>query len=91
VFLELSGEKMVWNSFGDFLTMGGYGPFVWGAAGVTAGFMCVEVVVLIIRKGSSINQLSISCQIGDDIFPDPPQEALSSPRTTDRGGRGHES
>lgn len=33
---------MVWNSFADFVHMGGYGLFVWGSFGVTLGLMAAE-------------------------------------------------
>jgi heme exporter protein D len=33
---------MVWNSFGDFVHMGGYGLYVWGSYAVTLLLMGVE-------------------------------------------------
>ncbi|MDR0233191.1 MAG: heme exporter protein CcmD [Zoogloeaceae bacterium] len=33
---------MYWNSFSDFLHMGGYGLYVWGSFGMTALVMVVE-------------------------------------------------
>ena len=33
---------MQWNSLADFLHMGGYGPYVWGSFGVSAGAFVVE-------------------------------------------------
>jgi heme exporter protein D len=33
---------MIWNSFGDFLHMGGYGLYVWGSYGVTLVVMLAE-------------------------------------------------
>ncbi|MDR1889510.1 MAG: heme exporter protein CcmD [Zoogloeaceae bacterium] len=33
---------MYWNSFSDFLHMGGYGLYVWGSFGMTALIMIVE-------------------------------------------------
>lgn len=33
---------MYWNSFSDFLAMGGYGLYVWGSFGVTALVMVLE-------------------------------------------------
>lgn len=35
-------ENMHWNSFSDFIAMGGYGLYVWGAFGVTALVMMLE-------------------------------------------------
>ena len=36
------GQAMIWNSFGDFLNMGGYGLYVWGSYGVTLVVMLAE-------------------------------------------------
>lgn len=33
---------MYWNSFSDFLHMGGYGLYVWGSFGMTALVMVAE-------------------------------------------------
>ncbi|MDR1350119.1 MAG: heme exporter protein CcmD [Zoogloeaceae bacterium] len=33
---------MYWNSFSDFLHMGGYGLYVWGSFGMTALVMLLE-------------------------------------------------
>ncbi len=35
-----------WNSFSDFLHMGGYGLYVWGSFGVTALIMLVEPIIV---------------------------------------------
>ena len=37
---------MHWNSFSDFLAMGGYATYVWGAFGVTALLMTLEPILL---------------------------------------------
>ena len=34
-----------WNSFGEFLAMGGYGLYVWGSFGVTALIMVAEPIM----------------------------------------------
>jgi heme exporter protein D len=34
---------MIWNSFGDFLSMGGYGLYVWGSMGMSALVLLIEV------------------------------------------------
>jgi heme exporter protein D len=36
---------MNWNSFGEFLSMGGYGLYVWGSVGVSAVLLALEVVL----------------------------------------------
>ncbi len=33
---------MIWKSFSDFGSMGGYGLYVWGSFGVTAALMIAE-------------------------------------------------
>ncbi|MDH5540109.1 MAG: heme exporter protein CcmD [Rhizobacter sp.] len=37
---------MSWSSWSEFLAMGGYGLYVWGAFGVTAAVMLGEVLAL---------------------------------------------
>jgi heme exporter protein D len=34
---------MIWNSLRDFLAMGGYGPYVWGATGFTLAVLAAEM------------------------------------------------
>jgi heme exporter protein D len=41
---------MNWSSVADFIAMGGYGLYVWGAFGVTAVVMVGEVVSLRARR-----------------------------------------
>ena len=48
---------MNWNSLADFLSMGGYGLYVWGSYIVTALFMAMEIVLVILRKGSILQHL----------------------------------
>lgn len=36
---------MHWNSFSEFLAMGGYGLYVWGSFGLTALCMAIEPVM----------------------------------------------
>jgi len=48
---------LVWNSFGDFLHMGGYGLYVWGSVIVTFGFMAAEVMILAYRRRTIIEHL----------------------------------
>ena len=40
---------MNWNSFGEFLSMGGYGLYVWGSVGMSALLLTLEVVLT--RRG----------------------------------------
>jgi heme exporter protein D len=41
---------MNWGSLGNFLEMGGYAWYVWGAYGVTAALVIAEVVALRARR-----------------------------------------
>jgi len=36
---------MIWNSLDDFLSMGGYGLYVWGSYGATFAVMLAEVLM----------------------------------------------
>lgn len=36
-----------WQSFGEFLAMGGYATYVWGAYGVTALLLAAEILLLL--------------------------------------------
>ena len=40
----------MWNSFGDFLAMGGYGLYVWGSMGVCALVCFVEPIALNLKR-----------------------------------------
>jgi heme exporter protein D len=46
-----------WNSFSDFLHMGGYGLYVWGSFGVTAVALAVEQVLLKRRTHEIVRSL----------------------------------
>lgn len=41
---------MQWGSVSEFLHMGGYAPFVWGAYGVTAVLIAWEILAVRARK-----------------------------------------
>jgi heme exporter protein D len=36
---------MIWNSFDQFLHMGGYGLYVWGSYGLTLAVMLAETLL----------------------------------------------
>ncbi len=46
-----------WNSFSDFLAMGGYGFYVWGSFGLTALIMIVEPIVVARNRKTTIARL----------------------------------
>ena len=41
---------MSWGGWGDFLAMGGYGFYVWGAYAVTFGLLAMELFLLMKRS-----------------------------------------
>ena len=40
----------MWSSFNEFLTMGGYGLYVWGSLGLCAVVCILEPVVLNLKR-----------------------------------------
>mgnify|MGYP000920144560 CR=1 FL=1 len=46
-----------WNSFADFLAMGGYGFYVWGSFGVTALIMTIEPIMVARNRRITIARL----------------------------------
>ena len=48
---------MNWQSWNDFLAMGGYGLYVWGSYSVTLVLMVLEVALLLNRKRTARQQL----------------------------------
>ena len=46
-----------WNSFADFIAMGGYGFYVWGSFGVTVLIMAIEPIVAIRNQKTLIARL----------------------------------
>ena len=46
-----------WNSFADFLAMGGYGLYVWGSFGVTALVMVLEPILVARNQRASVARL----------------------------------
>jgi heme exporter protein D len=47
---------LYWHSFADFLAMGGYAPYVWGAFGVTVVVMVWELLALRQRRRQALEQ-----------------------------------
>ncbi len=46
-----------WNSFGEFLAMGGYGFYVWGSFGLTAAIMLVEPIMAVRNRRNLVARL----------------------------------
>ena len=51
---------MIWASWSDFLSMGGYAIYVWGSYGVATGLIVVEVILLRSRRRAALEQLGRS-------------------------------
>jgi heme exporter protein D len=49
---------MQWNSFSDFVNMGGYGLYVWGSYVMTLACMLVEPVLAAQRRRKALNQIA---------------------------------
>ncbi len=49
---------MNWASWSEFFAMGGYALYVWGSYGVVFGLLAMEIVLLILRKRSILQQLA---------------------------------
>lgn len=49
--------NIYWNSFADFLAMGGYGLYVWGSFGVTALVMIAEPILAVRSRKSLVARL----------------------------------
>ena len=46
-----------WNSFADFLAMGGYGFYVWGSFGMTALIMAGEPAMALAQRKQRLRLL----------------------------------
>ena len=46
-----------WNSFSDFLAMGGYGLYVWGSFGATLLIMAIDPIVVARNRKPPIARL----------------------------------
>ena len=46
-----------WNSFGEFLAMGGYGLYVWGSFGVTALILVAEPILAVRNRKALVARL----------------------------------
>ena len=48
---------MSWASMGEFLSMGGYGFYVWGSYGVTFALLAAEIALLRARRRRIVKAL----------------------------------
>ena len=49
---------MSWNSMSEFLHMGGYGLYVWGAYAVTLGLLAIEAIALMWKERATVSRLA---------------------------------
>ncbi len=56
---------MIWNSWSDFWAMGGYGLYVWGSFGVTAGLMALEIFWLKRARQLALTQVSSALAVAE--------------------------
>ena len=49
---------MSWTSMSEFLHMGGYGLYVWGAYAVTLGLLAVEAIALVWKERATVGNLA---------------------------------
>ena len=49
---------MIWNSWSDFIAMGGYGLYVWGSFGVTAAAIAAEMWSVAARRKALLATLT---------------------------------
>jgi len=47
-----------WNSWQEFLAMGGYGTYVWGSYAVTFGLLVAEIAGLVSRRKALAQRMS---------------------------------
>lgn len=59
---------MVWNSWSDFVAMGGYGLYVWGSFGVTALVLAAEIFAVGARRRALSQRVhdAAGAEWGDD-------------------------
>ena len=48
----------MWNTFGDFLAMGGYGLYVWGSMGVCALVCVFEPIALNLKRRALLAEVT---------------------------------
>ena len=56
---------MSWGSAAEFLNMGGYAFYVWGAYAVTLGLLVIEPAALIWRERNTVRRLARELERGE--------------------------
>jgi heme exporter protein D len=52
-----------WNSWGEVLSMGGYGLYVWGSVGVVLGAIAVELGELVLARRALLRALRAAKEV----------------------------
>ena len=47
---------MIWQTWNDFISMGGYAPYVWGSVGATVAGLALEVLALRARRRAALSK-----------------------------------
>jgi heme exporter protein D len=53
---------MIWNSFSEFVQMGGYGLYVWGSYGVTLLLMTLEPWAAVRRRRQALQAVRVAAE-----------------------------
>ncbi len=53
---------MIGRTFADFLSMGGYGLYVWSSLGMCAAALLTEVILLKVRRLSLMREAALDTQ-----------------------------
>ena len=56
---------MIWSSFSDFWSMGGYGLYVWGSFGVTAALLAAEAFWTRRGRQNALTRVASELQAAD--------------------------
>jgi heme exporter protein D len=54
---------MIWRTWSDFIAMGGYAAYVWGAVGTTAAALALEVRALHARRRAALDDVDLIVQL----------------------------
>ena len=68
---------VAWGSLDVFLTMGGYGLYVWGSFGISAVLMVLEPVLIRQRHRQALQQLAQELQAQEGEEASSPQQEPS--------------
>jgi len=50
---------MIWQTWSDFIAMGGYALYVWGAVGTAVAALALEVAALRARRRAALDDIDV--------------------------------